>query len=227
MRRRLFLTAAMFLLAFCGPGVAHAGKPAPYGFWPGYFSAFSLGSRWGLWAETQYRAYDFAGDLEQLLLRGAITCNLRPDAQLAAGYAYVRSEPYIPGTDAKRATDEHRPYQQLILRSRWGRLYSTHRYRVEERFLADGVFKLRFRYSLAASFCLNQKELSPGALYLSAYNEIFIHDRGPHYDRDRIYAGLGYCLSKSLRAEAGNMWQILEQGGRPQLQLMVFHTLRL
>ena len=227
MKNRLLLITVLLLRALINDNCASAAKPGAYGLWPGYYGSIALNSRWGLWAEAQYRAYDFRLDLEQLLLRGAVTYNVRPDVQLAAGYAYVRSEPYIPGTEQKRVTEEHRLYQQLILRNRWGRVYLTHRYRVEERFLPDEVFKVRFRYFLGGNLCLNHKGMHQGTAYLSAYNELFIHDRRPLFDRNRLYAGVGYNISKNVRIEGGSMWQFLENGYRPQTQLMLWHTMKL
>lgn len=221
--KRLALLLFITLSAF----TSFADKPGPYGLWPGYFGHGALNSRWGIWLEAQPRMYDFSGDLEQLLLRTAITYNIKPDVQVAQGYGYIRSEPYIAGTEQKRVTEEHRVYQQLVLRQRWDRFYLQHRYRLEERFLADNDFRVRFRYFLGGNVCLNKKELVPGAAYFSFYNEVFLHADKPVYDRNRLYAGLGYTISKSLRVEAGNMWQMLENNTRPQLQLMVWHNFKL
>ncbi len=216
------------ILLLLGGHAAQAQKPGPFGCWPGYFAGAAIDNRWGLWGEAQYRSYDFAGDLEQLLLRGAITYYLdsAKNVQVAQGYAYVRSEPYIAGTENKRVTEEHRLHQQLILRQRWGRLYLQHRYRVEERFLPDN-FRLRLRYLLGANLCLNRKSLGAGTLYLSAYNELFLHNDQPFFDRDRIYGGLGYGISKTLRLETGPMWQQVGGTGRPQLLFQVLHNFHL
>jgi hypothetical protein len=223
---RHFTRLSVFILLLLGSGPASAQKPGPFGCWPIYFGSAALDNRWGIWGEAQYRSYDFAGDLDQLLLRTAVTYNLdsAKNVQLAQGYAYVRSEPYIAGTEAKRMTEEHRLYQQLILRQRWGRFYLQHRYRIEERFLQDNNFRMRFRYFLSANFCLNKKSLGAGTVYLSAYNELFIHNDQPFFDRDRIFGGLGYGLSRSLRVEAGPMWQQVATTGRPQLLVQVFHN---
>ncbi len=223
MIRRLLLS-----LALLSSANAFAAKPAAYGFWPAYYGSMALNARWGIWLEAQPRMYDFAGDLEQLLLRTAATYNLAADgsAQVAQGYGYVHSEPYAAGTDQKRITEEHRVYQQLILRQRWGRAYVTHRYRVEERFLHHD-FRVRLRYFLSGNLCLNDKELKKGTVFASAYNEIFLHTDRPVFDRNRLYGGLGYVFSKAVRLEAGSMWQTQETVTRPQLQVILWHNLKL
>src|SRR5690349_14482884 len=108
-------------------------QPGSYGLWPGYYGSGSIDDRWGIWLEVQPRMYDFQGDLEQLLTRAAVTYKLNPDVQVAQGYGYIRSEPYVGTGDQRRTTEEHRVYQQLILRQRWSRFYLQHRYRLEER----------------------------------------------------------------------------------------------
>jgi len=220
LRRGLATIAVLFINSSL-----FAQKPAAYGFWPCYYGSAAITDKWGIWGEAQYRNYDFTGDLEQLLLRTAVTYNLGPDnnQQISQGYAYVRSEPYIAGTELKRVTEEHRVYQQLILKQRFGRFYLTHRYRLEERFLSDD-FRVRFRYFASGNFCLNKKNLEGGTFFLTAYNEIFLHADKPVFDRNRLYAGVGYGISKSLRLEGGNMWQIQESVSRPQFQMILWHN---
>ncbi len=219
--RLIFSTLLIFFLSLS----SFAAKPGPYGLWPAYYGSIGLNDRFGIWAEGQYRCYDLTGDLEQLLLRTAITYNPsgNKNVQFAQGYGYVRSEPYLAGTESKRVTEEHRLYQQLILRQRFSPFYLQHRYRIEERFLSND-FRVRFRYFLSGNLCLNKRELSKGAIFLSAYNEIFLHSNKPVFDRNRLYAGLGCVLSKSVRMEAGHMWQMQESNTRQQVQLILWHN---
>lgn len=223
--KRVFLSLLLALLVL--PAFSQDPGPASFGFWPGYYGHGAINQRWGVWGEIQPRMYDFQGDLEQLLTRVAVTYKLTPDgqAQVAQGYGYIRSEPYINGTEDKRVTEEHRVYQQLILRQRWSRFYLQHRYRLEERFLQDD-FRVRFRYFLGGNFCLNKKEMTKGTAYLSFYDEVFLHADKPVFDRNRLYAGVGYAIGKTLRLEAGPMWQALENTTRPQLQVMVWHNFK-
>ncbi len=66
--------------------------------------------------------------------------------------------------------------------------------------------------------------MTKDAVYLSLYNEVFLHDREPVFDRDRIYGALGYVLIPYLRIEAGYMVQLLASGHRGQLQLALFNN---
>lgn len=195
------------------------------GNWFLYFGNQKINNRWNWHNEVQYRNFNFAGDLEQLLLRTGIGYNLTENNNnILLGYAYVHSEPYIAGTDDKLETDEHRIFQQFITKQQFGRVYIQHRYRVEERFLNDD-FKLRFRYFLSLNVPINKKTLDKNAIYASAYNEIFLNTEQNQFDRNRLYGGIGYCFSKNIKVEAGIMSQMLANNSRAQFQIMIFNSL--
>lgn len=195
------------------------------GNWFIYFGSQKIDQRWNWWNEVQYRNYNFAGDLEQLLLRTAIGYNLSENNNnLQLGYAFIHSQPYNAVTGSKTKVNEHRMYQQFLTRQGRGRLLLQHRYRFEQRFLNDDV-RLRFRYLLSVNVALNKQSLEKNAVYASAYNEIFIHTKSPVFDRNRIYGGIGYVIHQNLKAETGLMYQVLETKSRPQWQIIFFNTL--
>lgn len=195
------------------------------GNWFLYFGNQKINNRWNWHNEVQYRNFNFAGDLEQLLLRTGIGYNLTENNNnILLGYAYVHSEPYVAGTDDKLETDEHRIFQQFITKQQFGRVYIQHRYRVEERFLNDD-FKLRFRYFLSLNVPINKKALDKNAIYASVYNEIFLNTEQNQFDRNRLYGGIGYCFSKNIKVEAGIMSQMLANNSRAQFQIMIFNSL--
>jgi hypothetical protein len=194
------------------------------GNWWIYFGNVQLDARWNIWHEVQYRCYDVAGDLEQLLLRGGVGYNLSENNNnLLLGYAYIYGRPYVAGTDEKTTTWENRIYQQFLTRQRFGRVYISHRYRIEERLRNDDM-DVRFRYFLSVNVPLNKREMVPGAIYASAYDEIFLNAQSPVFDRNRLYGALGYVIRPTLRGEFGFMRQMLEEGGRNQFQVVLFNT---
>lgn len=219
-KRALLVVAAWLLLVL--PATSQDSR---VGNWWIYFGNLQLSGRWNLWHEVQYRNYNFAGDLEQLLVRGGIGYDLSPARDnLLLGYAYIRSRNY--DGDSVRVGGENRIYQQLLTRQRLGRIYVTHRYRMEERFRQDRM-DWRARYFLGLNLPVNKPEMVPGAFYVSLYNEIFLQSRVPVFDRNRLYAGVGLVLSGQLRAELGFMRQQYEREGRNQFQVVLFNSLRL
>ena len=195
------------------------------GNWFLYFGNQKINKRWNWHNEVQYRNYNLAGDLEQLLLRTGMGYNLSENNNtVLLGYAFVHSEPYIAGTDKKSNTNEHRIFQQFITKEKFGRVNIQHRYRVEQRFMEED-YKMRLRYFLSLNVPLTKKEMEKNVVYASAYNEIFINTKANYFDRDRVYGGIGYCFNTNFKVEAGVMTQILSNSSRTQFQIMFFNSL--
>lgn len=190
-----------------------------FGNWLIYFGNKQINSKWNLHHEIQYRNYNAVGDLEQLLLRTGLGYNLTEKTNLLFGYGYILSENYIGDTDEKFQVNEHRIYQQVITKQKFKNISIQHRYRFEQRLVEDD-FRMRFRYFLNANVPLSKKETNKW--YLSAYNEIFINTEASIFDRNRLYGGVGYKISDSVRMEIGYMNQFFENNSRDQLNIMTF-----
>ena len=201
-------------------------QESDFGNWLIYIGNKKLNSKWNIHNEVQYRNYDAVGDLEQLLLRTGVGYNLSENNHnVLLGYGYILSENYKAQSESndKISVNEHRIFQQFTSKDRIGIVSLTHRYRFEQRFVED-VFKMRFRYFLAAKIPLIKVEDGFTKFYLSAYNEVFLNTESAVFDRNRVYAGLGYQLSKRIRMEAGYMNQLFETSSRDQFNLITFIT---
>ena len=223
MKKRRIIESLLLTLFSCISLYSTAQK-SDVGNWLIYFGNKKIDSKWNWHHEVQYRNYDAIGDLQQLLLRTGIGYNLTENNNnVLLGYGFIRSENYIAGTDEKIGNSEHRIYQQFTTRQKFGIFNTQHRYRLEERFLSNN-FALRFRYFLSVNVPLNNKTIVPKTLYLSAYNEVFLNTRSPIFDRNRLYGGVGYSMSKNTRAELGFMAQTLERRNRNQVQMILFNN---
>lgn len=187
-----------------------------------YFGNKNLPGRFNLHHEVQYRNYNVAGDLEQLLLRAGIGYDLTEgNNNILLGYGFIRSGNYVESSDEKVLFDEHRIYQQFITNQKFGRFSLQHRYRIEERFVNED-FLVRFRYFLNLKAALNKPELVDNTLYFVTYTELFINTENTIFGRNRLYGGLGYKLNKDISFELGYMNQYFSVGGRDQLNIGVF-----
>lgn len=194
------------------------------GNWMIYIGNKQLNEDWNIHHEIQYRNYNAAGDLEQLLLRTGVGYNLTEgNNNILLGYGYINSKNYdvnkiFMDPDASKLTvKEHRVYLQFVTKQKLGPLSVQHRYRFEERFIEDD-FKFRFRYFLGINLPLKKY------FYLSAYNELFIHSKEAVFDRNRLYAGLGYKINKKMRLEFGYMNQFFENQGRDQINILCLYN---
>ena len=211
----------LLLMSFLKPRIGMA-QDSNLGNWLIYIGSKKINDKWNLHHEVQYRNYDAIGDLEQLLLRTGLGYNLTENNNnLLLGYGYILSENYVGNTNEKISINEHRIFQQFTSKQKVGKLDLSHRYRFEQRFVEDD-FKMRFRYFLGFKFSLQNKEDGISPLYLSAYNEVFLNTASSIFDRNRIYGGLGYQFSKTLRLELGYMNQFFENSGRDQINIIAF-----
>lgn len=206
------------LLPFC-----LSAQDSNLGNWLIYIGNKKIDSKWNLHHEVQYRNYNAIGDLEQLLLRTGVGYAVADRANLLLGYGYILSQNYTGTIDEKVSIGEHRIFQQFITKNNANKLSFQHRYRFEQRFVEDQDMKLRFRYFLGLNYPLATIDDESGkALYLSAYNEIFLNSRANVFDRNRLYGGLGYKLSPKIKMELGYMNQFLSNGNRDQINLLLF-----
>ena len=81
---------------------------------------------------------------------------------------------------------------------------------------------MRLRYFLGIKVPLQYRKDEKNPLYFSVYNEVFLNIESSVFDRNRVYAGLGYTFSKALRLELGYMNQFFETSGRDQINLIMF-----
>ncbi|MEM6633152.1 MAG: DUF2490 domain-containing protein [Bacteroidota bacterium] len=194
------------------------------GNWIIYFGNKKLNKKWNWHHEVQYRNYDAVGDLEQLLLRTGIGYNLSENNNnLLFGYGYILSQNYVDPSEEKVDVNEHRIFQQFITRQTFGRTNIQHRYRFEQRWVEDD-FRLRFRYFLSLNIPLSNEQMVDKTFYLSMYDEIFLNSEETVFDRNRLYGGLGYKVSSSLRFELGYMNQFLNGFSRDQVNMITFFS---
>jgi len=212
----------VFTICFCNLSFS---QKSEVGNWFIYFGNQKINPKWNWHNEVQYRNYNFIGDTNQLLLRTGIGYNLTEDNNnVLLGYGFINTQKYIPNSDEKIDSNEHRIYQQFITKQKLGKVLIHHRYRIEERFLKDD-FQLRFRYFLGLNIPINKKVMEKNTIYLSAYNELFINAESPLFDRNRLYGALGFVFNKNLKIETGFMAQTHEKSNRNQFQIAFFNNL--
>ena len=194
-----------------------------------FFNTTFKESPWGIQGDLQFRNWNIAGDLEQLLLRGGVTYKpKKADIKLTFGYGNVTTGSYGPD---KSTSAESRIYQEALFPVKFGnRLYTNHRFRYEQRFVEGQDLRTRYRYNLFLNIPLNKAEMDKKTLYLALYNELFINGQRnigngntvEIFDRNRFYVALGYMIKKGLKIQFGVMNQTTDNWSKNQLQLS-FH----
>ena len=187
------------------------------GNWIMYFGANKIGEKTSIHTEIQYRNHTTVpNNIEQLLLRTGLNYHISKKAMATAGYAYIGSYIYDSeptGPEFK----ENRIWQQFILRNTVGRVGFEHRYRTEQRWV-NGEFSHRLRYRIMVTVPLNNKEITPGTFFLGFYDEIFMNTEQVFFDRNRLYAAVGYQVNPITQVQVGALHQGVNGFGKYNLQ---------
>lgn len=213
----------IFILILLLTGSNIKAQESGYGSWFIYVGTGYFGEKWSLFTEAQYRDYGFFNEFETFCFRIAGQYDVHKNLNFSLGYSHFISQPVVEGELITR--HEYRPYQQMLIRNKYGRVYFNHRYRFEQRIFEDD-FRLRFRYFFQTFIVLNKRKLEKNAFYLSGYAEVFLNFEKPVFDRVRLYAGLGYQISNTIRMEIGNMAQVWETQSRNQLNIFLVHNFK-
>jgi hypothetical protein len=222
----ILLKRTILLLGFIGViNNSVIGQSNNVGTWFVYFGNQKINDKWNIQSDFQYRDYRFLGQRNQFLARAGLGYNLKPqNHNLLLGYAYIATDAYDEFDNNTSTKIEHRIYQQYLYKNKVGANSLTHRFRLEERFFPN-EFGLRARYFISLQKPLGSKTIAKGNTYLSAYNELFVDIKDPKFDRNRLYGGLGYGITESLRIESGYMIQAQKNITRGQLQLIIVNNL--
>ncbi|WP_298553898.1 DUF2490 domain-containing protein [uncultured Algibacter sp.] len=228
--RKLFFVLIVFLIS----NTTHAQQveQSKTGAWYMYFFKHQFkNSQFGIQGDIQYRNWNLGGDLEQLLLRSGITYKPKnTNVLLTLGYGNITTGKFGNSNDTSL---ESRIYQEALIPQKLAkRLYLTHRFRYEQRFVENQDFRTRYRYNLFLNIPLNSTELIKNSYYLAFYNELFINgqtDIGDNrmvelFDRNRTYLGLGYVLKPTMKFQLGWMNQKTVSWGKGQIQLSFHHS---
>jgi len=195
-----------------------------FGKWLVYFGNQKINNKWLLQSDVQYRLNQTPEQKSQLLLRAGLGYNLtEANNNILLGIAYIESN-LLEGDVTMPSTNEKRIYQQYLYKQKRNNLFITHRVRMEERFLADD-FGLRSRYFLSLQKPLNGKLLNRRSIYASCFNELFLDIKNQKFDRNRLYAGIGFGVSNDIRLETGYLIQAQKNNTRGQFQLIVYNNL--
>jgi hypothetical protein len=208
--------------------------------WVMYTGNHRLTQKWGLHTEYQWRRADLFNDWQQSLLRLGVDYYTKQNTQLTVGYGWIRSYEYGVQPIAHN-NNEHRIWEQFIMKNKVGRVDFQHRYRLEQRFIENWVknpdasysqdgmlFRQRVRYRLMATVPLSRKELSDNTLFLAAYDEPFLgFGKGIAknvLDQNRLYFALGWRFNKNCNVQLGYLNQyIVKKDG---IQAERNHTLQ-
>lgn len=165
----------------------------------------NLSRHWSIFGEAQIRSQQFYNHFHYHEYKGGFGYQVAPqfNVVLAAGQ-YVTYTPH--GNLDTVLTSEFRLWQQFTLSNTLNRVKIEHRYRAEQRWVAS-EFRNRFRYRINVLVPLNKRKMETSAIYATAWDEIFLTNLKPYFERNRLFGGLGYVFSDAFTLQAGMLRQ--------------------
>jgi Protein of unknown function (DUF2490) len=173
--------------------------------------------RFAFLGDAQWRRTDGGAKPQQLLTRGTITYRVTPGLRLGVGLNYVATAPYGELPSARPLRDRQIFYLAQF-NQKLGKLDVMHRYRFENRWLADVLdggagkdslsdsrFAQRTRYLLRLQYPVARLTMAKQPVLAIVQNDLFVGlagtDRGASVDQNRISFGAGLPLSARHRVD--------------------------
>ena len=157
--------------------------------------------KWGGYAEAQLRTDAIFSRFQYYEYKAGVSYNISKSFTGLLGTGRYTTYD-ADNLSAGPVTKETRLWEQLVISQYLDRLKFEHRYRAEQRWLSSG-YRNRFRYRLSMAIPLNKPKVEPNTAYISLYDEVFLNNRAPHFERNRLMAGMGYQLTKNIGAQLG------------------------
>ena len=105
------------------------------GAWYMYFGTNRVTDKLSIHSEAQFRFYEVASTFNQLLLRTGLNYHINENAIATIGYGYINTDGTFSDIPDEENSDEHRIFEQFILKNKVGKVKFEHRYRLEQRFI--------------------------------------------------------------------------------------------
>lgn len=228
---RLFLKIknAFYLFLFLINSSAFSQSPSgTTGNWLMCFNQTRLNDKWSIHTEAQYRSYEIVPNSEQLLLRGGINYHINNAAFTSIGYAHVTNYAFDKEQLSSVLLTENRIWQQFVMRNNLGKYFFEHRYRLEQRWLQSNngnKYLNRMRCLLRVTVPLNKKTIEKNTVFLTFYDEIFIHFSATPFDRNRLYGAVGFQFSPNFNIQLGYLAQTASITTKQYLQTALIYNL--
>jgi hypothetical protein len=155
--------------------------------------------KWGGYAELQTRSNELMNQFFYYETKAGISYDLdRSFTALLGTGRYVTNE----NPNNLAVATEFRLWEQMTDNQYLYRVKLEHRYRIEQRWV-NGIYRNRFRYRLNMFVPLNNTKIVPKTFFISVYDEVFLNNAAPHFERNRFSAALGYQVDKAINVQAG------------------------
>jgi len=219
----------IFLLFSQVPSFAQS-PSGTVGSWLMFFNQTRLHENWSIHSELQYRSFELTPNTDQILLRGGVNYHINRSYSASMGYAHIANFAFDKENINGVQVTENRMWQQFLMKDNLGRVNFEHRFRLEQRWLQEtngDKYLNRIRYFLRATIPVNKKTVEKHTVFLTFYNELFIHFSNNPFDRNRLYGAVGYQFLSNLNIQLGYLAQTVNTTTKDYLQAAIFYNVDL
>ncbi|TAE13469.1 MAG: DUF2490 domain-containing protein [Bacteroidetes bacterium] len=196
---------AIVLMAFVFCQQANAQQFTDLGTWQTINVRSDISNKWSFFVEAQLRSLSFYNNFHYYEYKGGINYQLHKNLGIMVGLGDYNT--YSPGGNFKtpKQNAELRSWFQVTVKQPLNAVTLEHRYRAEQRFTSAG-YRNRFRYRVQLTAPLARHNKYKPFWYVG--NEIFVTDREPMFERNRLAAGIGAKLTGNHTVQVGFLNQI-------------------
>lgn len=216
-----------FLLIFSGVLTVQAQDTSKdFLFWGSVVPNFKLTDKFSFKNEFHWRRSDFIENWMQFIVRPSVSYAVSKKISFTFGYTYANNYPYHDFSPTI-PIPEHNLWEQVVLKSVYGKVKVTHQFRLENRWIGivnnvdsgqeiDGFnFVNRFRYRLIGNFPITTIGETPVSFTL--FNEVMITLtdglRVNSVNQNWIVGLINFHLPKSSKISVGLQNQYILRGG--------------
>lgn len=181
-------------LLFSIKNIAQTNPENKLGVWYAYGGSHKVSDNISLKTQAQFRFFDVASDLQQLMLRAGANYKLNNTFSAYLGYAYFSTDATfdVDGGDVP----EHRLVEDININYKHAKFGIAHRFRFEQRFFSSNTSHW-FRYQLGLNHPISKK------LSAYIYDEVFLNLQGDTYSQNWFGIGLKHKVSNTLKLQLG------------------------
>lgn len=203
MKYLLLLLITLFILT--GYSNSYAETKPNEGEWHLFLLKAKIKNKFSFLGEFNFRSEKMISTFDYCEYKGSVLYTLSKHLGFSVGAGGFKKGTEDVFFSNKNAQTEFRTWVDfLLLKHSLGRLYFDHKARLEQRFMPSD-YQNRLRYRLLLNLPLNHARMIANTLFLSTYDEIFIGENDPAWERNKFYGAAGYKLNENLSFQLGNV----------------------
>jgi hypothetical protein len=186
----------------------------------------NITDKWSLFGEGQIRSLKFYNNFHYFEYKGGVNFKAHKLIMLSLGAGSYQTFKEGGNFVTPKNNNEIRIWPQVVLSHSFKNFSIEHRYRAEFRFTLNG-YRNRFRYRLGFSYKFGKDKKGFKPFKVTINNEIFLTDKLPFFERNRVAGSFFYSPLKELTLQLGYIHQfdnrLNDEIGRSFLQLGIYY----